>query len=386
MNSEHMTGHSMSSVIDALVPEHVRNFEAYIPSKPDHHLMLEYGAPFLYRLNNNENSLGPPPAAQRLIDQYPRAGLSIYPSGDSYDLRQALADHFGFSAERFLVGNGSSEVITAIIKAFCEQGDNIVTADKTFAVYEWVAKFSGIEARLVPLRDFAFDPEAMLAQIDRRTKIVFVCNPNNPTGTYWSTDVLVDFLERAGEHVIVVVDEAYFEYVEEADYPNAMALMERFPNVVVFRTFSKMYALASLRVGFLVGSLPVVDAVRRTYIAYSVNTLGQIAAQAALADDSGHIERSRVMVRQAREFLAPVFADLDLPTIGGEGNYLMVKVPTNDMLMYRRLMRKGFMIRSMTGFRFPGWIRVSLRETEVMAQFAEAFTSEIRMLRQGEVG
>jgi histidinol-phosphate aminotransferase len=380
MIGERRSGRSIAQVVDNLIPDYVRNFEAYQPSKPDHVLMREYGTSTLYRLNNNENPLGPPAAAQQAIDRYPVEKLSVYPNGDAYDLRQSLASRFGFSADRFLVGNGSCEVITSIIKAFCERGDNIVTADKTFAVYEWVAEFSGIEARLVPLRNYAFDAEAMLARIDQRTKIVFVCNPNNPTGTYWTTPTLIDFLEQVGENRIVVVDEAYFEYVEEDDYPDAMTLIERFPNVVVFRTFSKMYALASLRVGFMVGSAPVVDAVRRTYITYSVNTLAQIAAQAALSDDTAHLARSRQMVRQARAFLKPVFDSLDLPSIGSEGNYIMVKVPINDTLMYRRLMRKGMMVRSMTGFRFPGWIRVTLREAEAMERFAHVFSEEIRAL------
>ena len=386
MSAEQNFGRGKGHFVDGLIPDYVRNFQAYVPSKPDQHLMLEYGAPFLHRLNNNENALGPPPAARQVIAEHPVNRLSIYPSGDAYDLRQALASRFGFDADRFLVGNGSCEVITSIIKAFCERGDNIVTADKTFAVYEWVAEFSGIEARLVPLLDNAFDPEGMLARIDRRTKIVFVCNPNNPTGSYWPTSVLVDFLERAGEQRIIVIDEAYCEFIEQSDYPDAMTLIERFPNVVVFRTFSKMYALASLRVGFMVGSAPVVAAVRRTYITYSVNSLAQIAAQAALADTTGHLARSRAMVRAARDFLRSLCAELDLPVVSGEGNYLMIKLPINDTLMYRRLMRRGFMVRSMTGFRFPGWIRVTLGDAAVMAAFADVLRAEILMLRQGAAG
>lgn len=371
--------------IDALIPEYVRKFEAYLPSRPDHLLMREYGAPFLHRLNNNENTLGPPAAAQRVIRDFPLELVPIYPNGDAFDLRQALARRLGFPAGQFLVGNGSCEVIGAVIKAFCEPGDNIVTAEQTFAVYEWVAEFSGVEARLTPLRDMAFDPEAMLARVDRRTKILFLCNPNNPTGSYWSTARLVEFLERLGEDRILVVDEAYREYVERPDYPDAMALMERFPNLVVFRTFSKMYALASLRVGYLLASPEVADAVRRTYISYSVNSLGQRAAEAALSDDAEHIARTRRMVREARELLMALCAELDLPQVAGEGNFMMIQVPINDTLMYRRLMRRGLMVRSMTGFRFPGWIRVSLRERPVMEAFAEGFREEIRAPRAGQV-
>jgi histidinol-phosphate aminotransferase len=368
--------------LEALVPEYVRCFQAYVPSKPDHLLMQEYGAPLLHRLNNNENPLGPPRPAARVIASFPPELAAIYPSGDSYDLREALGRRFGISADRFLVGNGSCEVISSVIKAFCQPGDNIVTADKTFAVYEWVAEFSGIEARLVPLRDYAFDPQGMLDRIDRRTKILFVCNPNNPTGSYWTRQVLVDFLEKVGEERIVVVDEAYREFVEDEEYPDAIQLMERFPNVVAFRTFSKMYALAGLRSGYLVGASEVVEVVRRTSIVYSVNVQAQQAALAALSDDAEHIAATRALVRDAKAYLRRVCADLGLETVSGEGNFLMIKVPINDMLMYRRLMKRGMMVRSMTGFRFPGWIRVTLKEMAVMESFAAALGEEIRMIRR----
>ncbi len=367
--------------IDQLIPDYVRKFEAYIPSKPDHLLMKEYGAPFLHRLNNNENFLGPPEAACQVIDDFESGRALIYPSGDSYDLRTALAQKLDVSADRVLVGNGSCEVISSVIKALCEPGDNIITADQTFAVYEWVAEFSGIEARLVPLRDYAFDPQAMLDRIDRRTKILFLCNPNNPTGTYWSVPVLTSFLEQVGEDRIVVIDEAYCEYVAADDYPNGLRLMERFPNVVVFRTFSKMYALAGLRVGYLVGLEEVVEVVHRTFVAYSVNNLAQQAARAAISNDAEHIARTREIVKQARSYLKAVCGRLDLECMGGEGNYLMIRSPVNDLLMYRRLMKKGMMVRSMTGFRFPGWIRVTLREMPVMKAFADVLAEEIKVLR-----
>ncbi len=367
--------------LEALIPEYVRSFQAYVPSRPDHLLKQEYGTPLLHRLNNNENPLGPPPAAARVIATFPPERAAIYPSGDSYDLRDALGEYFKISADRFLVGNGSCEVISSVIKAFCQPGDNIITADKTFAVYEWVAEFSGIEASLTPLLNYAFDPQGMLERINDRTKIIFICNPNNPTGSYWKQGQLVDFMEKVGDERIVVIDEAYREYMEDPDYPDSIALMERFPNLVAFRTFSKMYALAGLRVGYLVGTDRVVDIVRRTSVAYSVNMQAQQAALAALSDDREHIAATRALVKQGKVFLRGICDELELKTIAGEGNYLMIKVPINDMLMYRRLMKRGMMVRTMTGFRFPGWIRVSLREMNVMEDFAEALRSEIMGIR-----
>jgi histidinol-phosphate aminotransferase len=376
----------MSLPIAELVPPHIRSFEAYVPSRPDPELMRVYKVDHLHRLNNNENALGPPPAARKVIESFESPRSAVYPSGDSFFLRQALAERFGMDPERFLVGNGSCEVIASVIKAFCDKGDNIVTADKTFAVYEWVAEFSGFKARLIPLLDYAFDPAGMLAAMDGHTKILFVCNPNNPTGTWWSRETMERFLRAVDGRAIVVLDEAYREYVDDPDFPDGMELMERHPNVVVFRTFSKMYALAGLRVGYVCGQKNVIDYIRRTHIVYSVNGLGQQAAKAALSDDAEHILATRRMVDSAREILLPAFCELNLPYVSGAGNFVMVKTPASDSLIYRQLMRRGIMVRTMTGFRFPNWIRVSLVQEPVMREFLTGFCEVIKQVREEAEG
>ncbi len=363
--------------VNQLVPGYIRAFEAYYPSKPDSELMRLYGVDHLHRLNNNENALGPPPEVAKVVEGFAPAAVPVYPNGDCFDLRQSLAERFDKAPEQFLVGNGSCEVIASVIKAFCEQGDNIITADKTFAVYEWVAEFSGFEARLIPLRDNGFDPQAMLDAMDRRTKILFVCNPNNPTGTYWDRQTMEGFLDAVDNRAIVVLDEAYCEYVENEDFPDSMALVEQYPNVVVFRTFSKMYALASLRIGYLCASAEIVGLIRRTHIVYSVNTLAQRAAAAALTNDGSFVRATRKMVREAKALLCPVFDELGLPHVCGQGNYLMVRVPVSDTLMYRKLMTQGIMVRTMTGFRLPNWIRVSLVQQPVMEVFCRVFRQAI---------
>ncbi len=359
--------------LDSLVPDYIKHFEAYIPSKPDDVLMKLYGCSRLLRLNNNENPLGPPPAAQEVIDRYPSPRASVYPSGDAYHLRYRIADDFGLDPGQVLVGNGANEVITFVIKAFCQKGDNIITADKTFAVYEWVAEFSGFEARLVPLRDFGFDDEGMLERIDERTKIIFLCNPNNPTGQYWSEKKLLNFLDQVAGRQIVVIDEAYCEYVEREDYPNGISLIQEYPNLVIFRTFSKMYALAGLRIGYLAGAPDVVDVIRRTCVVYSVNSVAQEAALAAL-DDQEHIGRTREMIRRGKAFVAKELELLKLPYLSGEGSYVMIKLPMSDTLAYRKLMRQGVMVRTMTGFRFPNWIRVTIQKMDAMEAFMESLS------------
>ncbi len=358
--------------LDLLVPSYVREFEPYIPSKPDPELMKLYGCARLFRLNNNENPFGPPPAAQEIIRKFLPPQAAIYPSGDSYYLRQVVAAFHALDPDQILVGNGANEVITFVIKAFCQEGDNIITADKTFAVYEWVATFSGVEAKLIPLRDYGFDDQGMLEAIDEHTKILFVCNPNNPTGTYWSRKRLRAFLDAVDGRQIVVVDEAYFEFVEKDDFPDGISLIKDYPNLVVFRTFSKMYGIAGLRIGYLAGDRQVVDTIRRTCVVYSVNTVAQEAAIAALQDNTGHVGRTRALVRETKAFLATELAKMKLPVINGEGNFLIIKLPGSDTLAYRKLMREGVMIRSMTGFRFPNHIRVTISHMEAMEAFIAA--------------
>ena len=364
--------------LERLVPNYIKQFQSYVASKPDEELKRLFGCPVLHRLNNNENPLGPPPAARAIIRQFPPACAALYPSGDSYSLRLVLAERFGKHPDQFLVGTGSSEVITAVIKTFCEQGDNIVTADRTFAVYEWVAEFSGVGRRLAPLKDYGFDDAGLLGQIDGKTKIVFLCNPNNPTGTYWPHDQLIRFLDRVDGRCVVVLDEAYIEYVERDDASDGMALVDRYPNLVVFRTFSKMYGLAGLRIGYLVGSPPVVDMIRRAYVVYSVNTLGQAAARAAVEHGGEHIQATRALIRAGKAFLREALSLLGVPFLCHEGSYVMIKVPISDTLLYRRLMKRGLMIRTMSGFRFPNWIRVTVVGREVLEQFVEGLAEELK--------
>ncbi len=359
-----------------LVPEHIRAFEPYVPSPPDPELCRRYGIERLVRLNNNENLVGPAPEVRALLQAADTGQIPIYPSGDSYYLREALARRFGKDPGQFLVGNGSNEAITCLIKAFCEAGDNIVAADRTYAVYEWVATFSGLEARLVPLQaDFTWDPAAVFAAIDGRTKVVFLCNPNNPTGLYWDRGTLTAFLDRLDGRCVVVLDEAYCEYVDRPDYPDGLQLIDRYPNLVVFRTFSKMYALAALRVGYLAAAPELVALIRKTYVVYSVNSLAQQAAQRALDHDGELIVATRAMVGEGKARLVEVCRELGFRTVVGEGNYLMIQVPIPDTLLYKKLLRCGYVVRTLTAFRLPGWIRVSLLPEPHMAGFRRSFAA-----------
>ncbi len=352
-------------------PDYVRSFVPYQATLPQAELERLAGR-LLQRLHNNENPLGPPPAVTRVLRDARPQDLACYPSGDAMYLRRALAEKFDRNPELFLPGNGSCESIAQVIKAFCRPGDNIVTADKTFAVYEWVARTAGLEVRLVPLREHGFDPPALLDALDGRTRVIFLCNPNNPTGAYWSLETLRGFLDAVAGRQVVVLDEAYAEFVERPDYPQGMALLNEYPNLVVFRTFSKMYGLSGLRVGYLCAASRLVDLLRRVAIAYSVNTLAQSCAVTALTHDQEHIQATRAMVAASRDYLTGEAARLGLPCIVGEGNFLMLGAPMPDSTLFRRLLLQGYWVRTMTDYRFPNWVRVSLSLPEVMRGFVQA--------------
>jgi histidinol-phosphate aminotransferase len=367
----------------SLIPDYVLRFEQYRPSRPDAELMRLYGLERIRRLHNNENPLGPPPAVLEVMRAFPVSEMALYPSGDAYSLRLALAGKLGKSPDQFLAGNGSSECIFSVVKAFCRPGDNVITADRTFAVYEWAAQSAGYTVRLVPLKNAAFNDLAMLEAMDRSTRIIFLCNPNNPTGSYWDAKTMDRFLEAVAGRQIVVIDEAYREYVSKPDFPDGMDLIERHPNVIVFRTFSKIYGLAGLRIGYLAGNAETVDIVRRTSMIYSVNRLAQACAEAAIQDDD-HILASRAMVETAKTTLAVFFEEMDLEYLCGEGSFMMVSTPMSDTLLHRMLMKKGIMVRTMTDFRFPNWVRVTMSTPEIMREFMDAFRKVVLRRTSGD--
>jgi histidinol-phosphate aminotransferase len=358
-----------------LVPSHVRDFDPYVPSLPDDVLIARHGLERLHRLNNNENPLGPSPRARRALEEALTRHSHHYPSGDGHHLRQALGRRHGLDPEQFIIGNGANEVISCITRTFCREGDNIITAERTFAVYQWVATVAGVEARRAPMREHGFDEAGLLARIDPRSKLIFLCNPNNPTGTLWSRPRLEAFLEAVAGRCLVVLDEAYHEFVEPGIAPDGLGLLARHPHLIVLRTFSKAFALAGLRIGYLAASPQLVALIRKACIVYSVNGPAQLAAEASLADAEEFLERSRAHTRAMRQLFTTGLARLGLPYLAGEGNFVMVRLPMDDEQAGRRLLAQGILVRTLSAFGYPGWIRVSLGEAAAMAACLEALAA-----------
>ena len=238
-------------------------------------------------------------------------------------------------------------------------GDNAVTADVTFSEYHFAVRLFGGSVKYTPLRDGAFDLTAIADAIDVHTKMVFLCNPNNPTGGYFSSLVLEAFLATVPPSVLVVLDEAYVHYVEAADYPDSMKLLKRFPNLLVLRTFSKVYGLAALRVGFAVASPQIIEQLSVVKQPFNVGTLGQVAARVAL-DDTGFVEQSRKVNREGKQFWNENLARLGLFFYPTQANFIAVKVDRDAQAVFSAMADQGVTIRPMTSFGLPDWIRITV--------------------------
>jgi histidinol-phosphate aminotransferase len=354
----------------------VRALSPYLPGKPISELERELGLRNIVKLASNENPLGPSPkaleAVQRVLPE-----LHLYPDGGGFELKAALAAKLGVEIAQITLGNGSNDVLELAARAFLSPAVKAVFSEHAFAVYPIVTQAVGAKASVAPAHDgtrgprYGHDLEAMTRLIDAETRMVFVANPNNPTGTCLGRSELRRFLSELPEHVIAVVDEAYFEYVETPDYPNALDWLREFPNLVVTRTFSKAYGLAGLRVGYAVSSPEIADLLNRVRQPFNVNTPALEAAKAALADEE-HLARS---VRLNREGLAQLGEALEarkLAAIPSVGNFITFDLGRPAAPIYDALLREGVIVRPIANYGLPNHLRVTVGTAEQNAIFLAA--------------
>jgi histidinol-phosphate aminotransferase len=343
----------------------------YEPGKPVEEVQRELGLDRVVKLASNEGPFPPFPAALEAIERAARE-LNRYPDGGVYALRSALADRHGVALEEVVVGGGADGVIDLLSQATLEPGDEIVCGWPSFPSYVLDAVKLGAVPVKVPLREHAYDLDGLLAAVGPRTKLVYVCHPNNPTGTANGRDELLSFLDELPAHVLAVLDQAYFEYIDDPDYADAVE--EAFKagrQVVVLRTFSKIYGLAGLRVGYGVAPAAVVAATSKVRRAFEVDAIAQAAALASLGDEA-ELARRRELNRSGRERLAEILRGHGLtPVEPSLGNFLYVEVG-DGRDVFERLLREGVIVRPLSGFGAPGAIRVSVGTPEENELFAVA--------------
>jgi histidinol-phosphate aminotransferase len=346
----------------------VQKLEPYVPGKPIEELERELGIANAVKLASNENPLGPSPRAIEAIWNVAE-GVHRYPDGACFKLRRALSARLDVAPEQLVFGTGSDEILELLAKCFLGPSDEIVYAWPSFAMYPLVAQGMGATSVRIPLDDeFVHDLDAMRSAVTTRTRVVIVCNPNNPTGTSVGAAAFDRFAASLPEGVVLAIDEAYCEYARRPDFPDALAWVRRRPGTCVLRTFSKIYGLAGLRVGYAVADRELAGYLQRARHPFNVNAIGEAAALAAL-DDHEHVERARRTNAAGFEFLTRELARLGLRSWPTDANFLLAEAPAGS---YERLLREGVIVRPLAGFGLPNHIRITIGTAEENERLVKA--------------
>jgi histidinol-phosphate aminotransferase len=335
----------------------LKDLVAYEPGKPIEDVARELGLDpaSIIKMASNENPLGPSPKAQEAMHQAV-AETHIYPDGGGWKLRRAIAEKFDLDMANVILGCGSNEVIEFIGHAFLKPGDNIITAEHAFLVYKLMAKVFGAETIEVPDPGYVHDLDAMAAAITPHTKEIFIANPNNPTGTLVTQEQIDRFMTQVPPHVVVVFDEAYYEFLDNP--PDTLKYVREGRNVIVLRTFSKIQGLAGLRIGYGLGPPELIEILQRTRQPFNTNAMAQAGALAGLLDDA-HQTQTKHLTDQGRDYLQQQFAAMGLEFIPSYANFVLVKVGDGNAV-FKAMMQQGIIIRAMAAYKLPEWVRISV--------------------------
>ena len=362
-------------VLELAVPG-VKNLSPYIPGKPIAELERELGIANIVKLASNENPLGCSPDATGAIQKI-LPEIHLYPDGAGFELKAALAGKLGVSADHITLGNGSNDVLELVARAFLSPEASAVFSEYAFAVYPIVTQATGAQALIAPAHDgskgirYGHDLEAMEAMIRPDTRVVFIANPNNPTGTYIDYKTLQTFLRSLPDYLVVVIDEAYFEYVSQTDYPDSIAWLSMMPNLIVTRTFSKAYGLAGLRVGYAVSDPSVADVLNRVRQPFNINMLALAASRVAL-DDKEHLARSVRLNADGLVYLGTELESRGFTIIPSVGNFVTFDVGRPAAPVYEALLREGVIVRPIANYGLPNHLRVTIGKSEELVVFLNA--------------
>ncbi len=352
----------------------IASLSPYVPGKPIEELQRELGLSRIIKLASNENPLGPSPRAMATIGEN-AATLHRYPDGGAFRLRAALADRWKVTSDHIILGNGSDEILGLLARAFLSPGDEALMADHTFVIYKMEVAAAHGNAVTVPLKNWRHDLPAMADAVTAKTRLLFVCNPNNPTGTMVTADEVARLMARVPDHVVVVFDEAYFEYVRSAEFPDSMAYVRQGRHVVVLRTFSKIYGLAGLRIGYGVTTPEITGLLNRVRPPFNANSIAQRAALAALGDDD-HVARSRAVNEAGMDQVVKGLRALGFAPIPSEANFVYLDVGRDGRAVFEALLREGVIIRHIES----RMIRVTIGRQEENQVFLTALA---RVLQAG---
>jgi histidinol-phosphate aminotransferase len=360
----------MTTFIDKWANRDVLTLQPYQPGKPVEELTRELGVTDVIKLASNENPRGPGPAVHAAMARA-ATSLSRYPDGSGYRLKQSLARHLNVEPNQISLGNGSNDVLELIARVALSPGNEGIVSAHAFVVYPLAVIANGGKLITVPARNWTHDLDAMANTVTPSTRIVFIANPNNPTGTWVGKRALTQFLDRVPEHVIVVLDEAYFEYLVDPEYPNGATLLRSYPNLVVTRTFSKVYGLAGLRIGYCLSHPDIADLLNRVRQPFNVSTIGLECAEAALGDQE-YVRRSREINDQGMQQLRQGLDQLGIAYIPSGGNFLCIDLRRPAMPAYEALLRLGVIVRPIAGYGMPNHLRVTVGLHEENARFLDA--------------
>ncbi|MGO1692097.1 MAG: histidinol-phosphate transaminase [Marinobacter sp.] len=367
----------------SLAVEGVQALSPYEPGKPISELARELGLDpaEIIKLASNENPLGPSKKATAAIESA-LADLCLYPDGNGFDLKQKLSERLDVGADQITLGNGSNDVLEVIARCFADADSEIVFSQYAFAVYPIVTQAIGAKAVAVPARDWGHDLDAMAAAVTERTRLIFVANPNNPTGTVHNSEAIEAFLGKIPEDVLVVLDEAYCEYMTGENDPDGVALLARFPNVIACRTFSKVWGLAALRVGYSISSPAIADILNRVRQPFNVSSVALAAATAVLGDED-YLQRSREINTVGLKQLEAAFDQMGLRYIPSSGNFVAVEVGPQAMGVYQALLAHGVIVRPIAGYGMPNHLRVTVGLPEQNEHFIGALSKALAAAGQG---
>lgn len=372
----------MSSSKRALVGQHIESLKPYVPGKPIEELERELGIEGAIKLASNENPLGPSPLAMEAIEQAIKQ-VHFYPDGAAHSLKAAISRRLNLPHEELAIGNGSNELLTLVARTFCMPNDHAVISDYSFIAYRVIMQAEGMRWDSVPtLAGFETDLDAMLEAITSQTRVVFVANPNNPTGTYLKAEALRAFLAAVPEEVIVVVDEAYHEYVQADDYDTALNMRQTRERLLVMRTFSKVFGLGGMRIGFAVGPPALIDYLNRVREPFNCGLLAQKAAAAAFFDDT-FIARSVEVNEQGRAYLEAHLSSMAARGVSwtpSQTNFLLIHTPHSGPTLYDALLHQGVIVRPMGPYALPQSLRVTIGTLPECERFIQALDVALTQL------